>query len=61
MPPLLTISAGFEPIEMYPADVHIARYAAAATLPNHQECESNFMVDGGPEGERYAGSGAAFA
>jgi hypothetical protein len=46
---------------MYPADAHIARYAEAATLPNHQECESNFMVDGGPEGERHAGSGAAFA
>jgi hypothetical protein len=61
MPPLLTISAGFESIEMYPADAHIARYAAAAILPNHQECEANFMGDGGPEGERYAGSGAASA
>jgi hypothetical protein len=44
IPPLLTISAGFESIEMYPADAHIARYAAAAILPNHQLCESNFMV-----------------
>jgi hypothetical protein len=49
MPPLLTISAGFESIEMpRPVDAHIARYAAAAILPNHQQCEANFMVDGGP-------------
>jgi hypothetical protein len=61
MPPSLTISAGFESIGMYPADAHIARYAAAAILPDHQQCESKFMVDGGPEDERYAGSGAASA
>jgi hypothetical protein len=34
----LTTSAGFESIEMSrPVDAHIARYAAAAILPNHQQ------------------------
>jgi hypothetical protein len=55
MSPLLTISAGFESIEMSPADVYIARYSAAAIHPNHQKRESHFVVDGGPGGETVCG------
>jgi hypothetical protein len=50
MSPLLTISAGFESIEMSPADVYSARYSAAAIHRNHQKKESHFVVDWRPWG-----------
>jgi hypothetical protein len=54
MSPLLTISAGFESIEMSPADEHIARYTALSKGQNRQKCGSHFVVEGGAGGERYA-------
>ena len=56
MSPLLTISAGFESIEMSPADVYSARYRAAAIHPNHQKSKSHFVVVGGPGGETVGGA-----
>jgi hypothetical protein len=53
--PLLTISAGFESIEMPSGDVYSARYSAAAIHRNHQKKESHFVVDGGPWGETVCG------